>query len=149
MENFPSLVSLELIQARRLISLDGIEQAKNLEFVSIAYCPKLQEIKALAVLPNVDFLELESVKKITAYGAIARLRTLTKLKVIKAALMTDLEFLGPLKKLESVVIRQVDIASHDLGPLMKLPVLSHIYLDNKKEYQPLLGALTKLVKSRN
>jgi hypothetical protein len=58
-------------------------------------------------------------------------------------------FLRPLKKLESVVLRQVDIVSHNLAPLMELPMLSHIYMDNKKQYQPSLGALTKLVESRD
>lgn len=148
LKNFPSLVSLEMIQARRLHSLNGIEQSRNLESVMIAYCAKLENINALGKLTKITLLELENIKRVQEYEAIGNLKELSRILVKKAGAMTDLRFLAHLKKLKSVVLREVEIKSADLGPLLNLPDLDHIYLDQKKEYQPVLGSLIKLVEAR-
>jgi hypothetical protein len=148
LKNFPLLTSLELVQARKIKTLDGIAHAKGLKFVSISYCPNLENIDAIGALSSVEFLELDGVKKIHGYGAIKNLKMLSKLIIMQAGPVCDLGFLAQLKKLKSVVLRKVSIKNHDLSPLTNLPLLTHISLDSKKGYQPVLSVLEKLVESR-
>lgn len=146
--NAPALRSLGLVQARKLISLDGVERFEKLTELHAAYCPALQHIDAIGDLANLQELELESIKNVQGYAALGNLSQLRKLIIDKAARLNNIQWASGLRRLEHLVIRQAAIEDYDLSPLFPLPLLSHIYLDNKKEYEPVLGELKKLVRVR-
>jgi len=148
LENYPRLEHLEIIEARRLVSMDGAENASNLTRLDVLYCPKLEAIDAVGRLVQLRSLHVENAKKIKDYASLARLTQLTRLFIKKAAELTSLDILRPLTNLESLVLRYVKIGSSDLSPLLGLPKLQHLHLDNKKEYEPLHGHLKELVAGR-
>lgn len=146
--HYPQLESLEIIQASKLGSLNGLEACLKLEELVLAYCPKLQDIDALVNATNLRSLDLENTKAVESYSALGKLISLKKLIIDKSAPLVNLDFTSALTHLEHLVIRSTPIENCDLSPLLLLPVLSHIYMDSKKEYQPTLKKLEQLVKSR-
>jgi hypothetical protein len=148
LEAYPALEHLEMTQARRLTTLDGIEKRTGLVDLDIAYCAKLQDIGALGSLGKLEELRLENVKNIDDYSAIAKLASLKRIVIEKAAPMPNVAFLAGLTQLESVVLRKVTIEDNDLSPLTRLPALSHVFLDKKKEYGSVLKELESAAAAR-
>jgi len=146
--HYPKIESLEIIQPKKLCSLIGIEACARLEKLVLAYCPKLQDIELLSKAVNLRNLDLENTKAVRSYLAIGKLLNLEKLIIDKSASLINLDFTIALKRLEHLVIRTTPIESCDLSPLLLLPMLSHIYMDSKREYQPTLKKLEELVSSR-
>jgi Leucine-rich repeat (LRR) protein len=145
---YPQLKSLEVTQARKLTSLLGIDYCKQLSNVVVAYAPVLHNIEALAALKELKNLELQNCRKIQSYDAIGKLFSLKKLIIDKAASLDNLHFMSGLRNLEHLVIRNSAVENNDLSELKPMPFLSHIYLDNKKEYEPILSELKKMVQDR-
>jgi len=148
LENYPQLEHLEIIQARRLVSMDGVENASKITQLNVSYCAKLEAIDAVGRLVELRSLQFENVKKISDYASLARLTQLKRLFIKKAAELTSLGILRHLTNLESLVLRKVKIGDSDLSPLLGLPKLQHLHLDNKKEYEPLHERLKELVAGR-
>lgn len=144
----PILKSLGLIQARKLVSLDGVERFEKLLDLVVANCPALQDINALGELVSLQSLDFENIKNVQNYTALGNLSQLKKLIIDKVAPLKSIQWASKLRHLEHLVIRRATIEDCDLSPLLLLPLLSHIYLDNKKEYEPILGELKKLVQAR-
>ncbi|MBM5575367.1 hypothetical protein [Deefgea sp. CFH1-16] len=148
LEGYPELESLEIIQAKKLISLEGIEACKKLSCVVLSYCPALHNINALIKLNLLQSFELKNTKKIHDYVALGKLVHLKKLIIDKAGSLQGVHAISNLKKLEHLVIIGSPILDNNLAPLKLLPSLTHVYLDNKKEYEPILGELKKMVLER-
>jgi len=146
---YPELETLELIQARKLASLDGLENCQNLTELVVAYCPALLNIGTLGTLGKLQSLDFENVKKIEEYKPLANLALLKKLIIDKAAPLKNIDFVRNLRDLEHVVIRNTAILDADLSALKLLPLLSHTYMDNKKEYEPILSELKKILQTPN
>jgi hypothetical protein len=145
---FPNICRLEIMHARKLISLTGLESCSKLTELVVAYCPKLEDINTLQKLTSLINLDLQNVKSLSDYSAIEKLKQLNKLMIDKAGVISDLNFIKDLKKLNHLVIRSTPIESCDFSPLLNLPVLSHIYMDKKREYEPIASELEILVASR-
>jgi hypothetical protein len=145
---FPNICRLQIIQARKLISLTGLESCSKLTELVVAYCPKLEDINTLQKLTSLINLDLQNVKSLSDYSAIEKLKQLNKLMIDKAGVICDLNFIKNLEKLNHLVIRSTPIESCDFSPLLNLPVLSHIYMDKKREYEPIASELEILVASR-
>ena len=148
LKNYPALLSLEITEFRRLKTLSGIENCKGLSKFELAYTPALQTIEDLKFIKSLETLEIINSKKIEQYTWIGNLHNLRRLIIEKSNAIQTLLFLEHLQKLEHLVIRNTPILDCDLSLLKDLPFLSHIYFDNKKEYEPVLGELKKLTKSR-
>ena len=149
MNAYLQLERLELIQAKKLEALSGLDACIKLKHASFAYCPKLVDINALQELINLETLDIEKAQKIKSHISIEFLTELKKLRLNNVGALTDLNFVSKLTKLESFVLRGSPLMSNDLKPLLKLPKLNHIYLDQKTAYQPTLSEINELVASRN
>jgi hypothetical protein len=145
---FPHIQALEIFEAKKLTSLMGIEGCKSISKLVVAYCPKLFNISAISALKYLDDLDLQNTKLMNDYAVLAELTQLKKLMIDKSGPISTLNFASHLKKLEHLVIRSTRVEDCDLSPLMQLPLLSHTYLDKKKEYEPVASELQKLVQSR-
>lgn len=146
--NYQTLEHIEISEARKLISLDGIGNSTDLISVKILYCPVLSTINSLALLGKLRILEIVNAKKISEYSAIANLHMLSSLIIEKSAPIASLKIIDGLKQLESVVLLNAFVEDGDLHPLTILPRLSHIYIENKKSYDPSPKEIEALIASR-
>jgi hypothetical protein len=145
---FPHIRALEIFDAKKITSLMGIGGCKKISKLVVAYCPKLVSINAISALTDLDDLDLHNTKLMSDYAVLAELTQLKKLMINKSGPISTLNFFSHLKKLEHLVIRSTHVDDCDLSPLMQLPLLSHTYLDKKKEYEPFASELERLVQAR-
>lgn len=140
---FSDLQSLELIDAKKLTALSGIEACKGLLSLDIAYSQKLEDIDGLAQLPMLQILSMKNTKAIKSYVVLEKLTQLKKLRLLAASPVNSLSYIAELSHIESVVIRNTPIVDGNLAPLKALQRLTYAYLDEKKEYEPVLGELKR------
>jgi hypothetical protein len=95
LSGYAGLLALELIQAKKLSSLAGVQCCRALSKLVVAYSPALRDINALSDLKELSDLDFESVKKIETYSSLAALIGIERLIIDKAAPMGDLEFCDP------------------------------------------------------
>lgn len=148
LSNYPSLMHLEMTQAPRLVSLNGIENIAGMSILELAYCPKLNDLQALSSLHGLHKLKLKNTKSVDGYSVIRTLKALNGIVIENGAILPSIEFLAGLECLESVVLRKTIIHDNDLSPLMLLPALTHVYLDNKKKYGSAVKDIEKLAADR-
>ena len=145
---YQRLHHLELIQAKKLESLAGLEACTELVHLVVAYCPKLLNINALELLAHLESLDIQNAKKIESFLSISFLISIKKLMLRNVSPMNNLHFLENCIKLEHLVLRNSPVVSNDLKPLLNLPKLRHTYLDKKAAYEPTYSRIDGLIADR-
>lgn len=145
LKNYRNIRSLELIQAKKIISLKGIESCPFLTCLTIAYCPVLTDIDSLLMVPELQLLDFKNVKKISDFSVVSNLVCLKKLIFDNVSVFKNINFIGSLKRLEHLVIMGAKIEDGNILPLGDLPALSYVFLDKKLRLEPVYSNLVKVV----
>lgn len=149
LEIFPNLKSLHIFEARKLLSLRGLETCKFLRRLDIAYCPLLSNADQLERLNQLEDIELTSLKRLDSY--IEHFPTSLKRIIIKD--LPEIKRLSSFKKqtqLELLTLVNVNVLDGDLSLLMNLPKLNHCHIQpNKPHYQPKASVIYDTIKARS
>jgi Leucine-rich repeat (LRR) protein len=98
---------------------------ENLEKLTLHYCSKLENFNSInTVSPNLKYLELDHVSKVEDYKEIGNLSHLEILIIGKSAPITDLDFIGKLKKLRDLRIVSTSILTEEIDVLRYIPKIS-------------------------
>ena len=115
-----SLLSLQLVLSP-LRSLDGIEEAHQLQRLELSYNRRLTDISALRHLKNsLRYLEIDACGKIQDFSVLAELQCLEYLILKGPNVLPDLTFLKALPRLKVLDVR-LNVADGDLSLCTKLP----------------------------
>lgn len=135
LEPIQRLQTLEIITARALKTLDGIE-GSQLREIRIAGAPRLSDISAIAVLPELTNVTFEGCRSITSIGSLARASD--KIRELWLDDCGEVESLRPIEYLtglETVVLSgDTNIVDGDLDPLNRLPSLRTLRMTKKRHY---------------
>lgn len=114
-----------------LLSLDGIEQACQLQGLRLFYNRKLSDISALRALKeSLIWLEIDSCGKITDFSALSELHNLEVLSLRGSNTLPDISFLQNMPKLTTLYLR-MNVADGDLQMCTKIP---YVAIKNRKHY---------------
>lgn len=115
-----------------LRSLEGIEQFRQLESLTLDYLRSLQDISQLScVAKSLRALSIENCPKIQDFGCLCDLVNLEHLDLCGSNKLPDLKFLNGMKKLKTFIF-SMDVVDCDLTPCLQVPyALSY---NNKKKY---------------
>jgi len=126
----PELDTLELIQGN-FTSLKGIERYKKLKHVEIYYCPKMTDISALTLLPDLEFLHIGNCSNILNHEITAKIKTLRVLRLCDCGKMQTIKFIEQLPQIEDFRFVGTNVEDGDMTPCFKLKSVGY---DNKRHY---------------
>ena len=125
-----NLKNLELIQSS-ITSLAGIENFKNLECLTVGYCPKLLDISAISNCTKLRKIEFENTKKITSFNPLTALKNLQGLILSDCGEISSLQFINDLSNLKFLSFVGTNIVDGDLTPCLRLKYAATF---NKRHY---------------
>lgn len=85
------LVDLELVRARSITSLNGLQALSELRRLCLAQLSKLQSIEEIASLHKLENLVVERLQGISSYKAIAKVSSLKRLTITASAPIDQLD----------------------------------------------------------
>lgn len=123
------------LKSRNIQSLAGVECLKNLEFLDLAYCTKLETLAGVEKCLELQMVELDNCKKIKD---VAVLGELPGLKHFVLANCKNIRSLQPLSKcsfLESLIfVGDTNVEDGELGPLLEMPRLKNMRFMDRRHY---------------
>ncbi|XP_078163644.1 putative disease resistance protein RGA3 [Carex rostrata] len=105
MLNLPSLVMLEILKCRKLISVAGLDNLSNLKRLNISYCPELCNWNDKTLPLSLEFLTLDSCDKLSSLPLLSVQNHSSILEVLvikKCPRLSVLEGFHGLVKLKTV-----------------------------------------------
>ncbi|MCP3915286.1 MAG: hypothetical protein GY711_07005 [bacterium] len=130
-----ALESLGLTGARKLESLDGIENLALLRRLRLGLATKLASLNGLAALDRIERLQVDTCRKITDIASIGQLHELRELFLMNCGEIETLRPLAELRALETFVFSEsTNIADGDLAPLCELPELRKLVFMDRAHY---------------
>lgn len=143
--NLPSLTHLMLVDARRLISLNGFSGLKNLRHCELDSCPKLEDISQLSQAKNINFLYVSGCKKINDFTSIENLKNLNEI-----IWGSEIESIGWMRNLKSLKYFRLNCAvkDGDLKFLYDLPELQFALFNNKRNFNVKCKEIQKYLESK-
>ena len=116
------------LRASSIVSLEGIENLRSLETLSL-YDSDIADLSPLLKLPNLARLELLSAGSTLDFDTISQLTGLETLFITDSGLR-DLSFLSNLLNLQYLDLSSNEVL--DVEPLSRLKKLRFLYLDNNR-----------------
>ena len=127
--DYPNLQELEIIQSP-VHSLAGLERFKKLKRLELSYLTKLESIADLKSA-SLQFLHLDTCKKISDHAHVKNLRNLRILRFGNCGSMPSLDFLKQMPKLEELTFVDTNVEDGDLSACLRLERVGFL---NKKHY---------------
>lgn len=134
------LKSLEVVDCRRLESLDGIGSQRSLEYLEVGLCPKLTDISALEGLDGLKLLRIEDCNRLEDISVVQSLTGLRYLSLSDNKGIGSVATLADLKELE-VVLLVGSVANLDLDPLLGLDSLRYVGFPYGRHFKKWRGEL--------
>lgn len=147
--HLPALVDLELIQSS-IASLTGIESLKQARAIKFHRCSKLCSIDAIAGLSdrNLEQLSFERCRKIQDFESLGRLSHVKTINLQYCSDLHSLEFLRGCKQLEGFGFFGTKFPEGDLAPLLLLPKLSFVGMEDKRHFSHTKSDLTAFLSDK-
>lgn len=123
MKNHPSVRKMYL-QFGTMMDCSAFCELADLEELRLSYLKKLSDISGITALKKTLkhlWFETGAGKTITDWSPLTQLTELEELVFCNNAVISDLHFLEPLKKLKSLRFVGVKITAEDLSPLKNIP----------------------------
>lgn len=136
-EPFSNLVNLEklTLMNSRVESLDGIFKLKKLKYLSVARLRKLVSIHGIEQLRDLEELEIYSCKGINSVSEGFNLKRLKRLLLINLGDVDSIKGIENLTELEEFLFYEAtNIIDGDISPVMSLQKLKNISFQNRRHY---------------
>ena len=98
------LREFSITNGSRLMSLDGVEQCKKLEKLSI-HGTRIESASALSYTSNLDEAEFSNCNQLKSLAALSKHKRLRSLKILHASQLESVDFLAHLNNLETLSIQ--------------------------------------------
>ena len=126
----PVMDSLSLSDAK-IKTLDGIEQSKKMQCLTLLYCRSLHDLSALKkVKSTLKSLSLLHCPKAKDLSVLSELENLEYLQIEGTFTIPDVEFLKDMKNLKTLILT-CPVESGDMSPCLGIQT---VYFDNKRHY---------------
>ena len=141
--DLPRLRNLSVVNSK-IQKLDGIERFKELVTLKLALNSRLSTVAALTRdgASKLDFLDIESCKKIADLSTLQGLRALRVLRVNFAGVIESLRFTEKLPRLEELRFVETAVTDGDMTPCLRL---KRVAFTSKKHYTHTLLQVKKLI----
>ena len=115
-----------------LKNLNGIERARELQWMVLDGMTKLEDLSALeSVADSLEALEIDHCGKIKDFSVLSKLKNLKHLELIGKNKLENLRFLDQMKKLETFTFN-MNVEDGDLAPCLRIPYVKSE--NNRKHY---------------
>jgi hypothetical protein len=129
-----SLKKLELIDAHKLASFDGLENINALQALELDGAPKLERVDALNSPHNLKMLELTNCKRLVFPEQLLGLGALKYLGLCKVPNITSLKPFRTCNGIEIITIFDLSVKDGDLSFLLELANLKKVIIQAKRHY---------------
>lgn len=129
-----NLKHLELVDSRKLESLEGASKLKNLKNCELMCCSKLINIDELNNCPNLNYLKISGCHRIEYPASFKGLTNLQKLRLGMNKKFQSLLPFAECKNLEFLQVVEMRIEDGKLGFIKELPNLKAIRIQPKRHY---------------
>lgn len=141
MKNHPCVKKMHL-QFGTMPDCSAFCELANLEELRLLYLKKLSDISGIAALKKTLkhlWFETGAGKTIADWSPLAQLTELEELVISNNAVISDLHFLEPLKKLKNLRLVGVKITAEDLSPLKNIPEVAFYHTGADKRLNAFLS----------
>ncbi len=131
----PALERLEILRARRLSSLSGIENLTNLEEVNLYQCSRLLTVASLSALP-IRRLQIKSCNQVDDIAMFTRMRSLEKVEIEGRCRISSVYGVSQLE-IRKLRLVDVDVEDGELGEVALLRSRNRnadVFFTNKRHY---------------
>lgn len=97
---------------------------------------------------ELDFVEIEGLKKVDSFAGLGSCRKIRNLSFIGNGSIETIGWITNLTRLESLGIYRTEIRDGDLEPVLSLPKLKSFGCDRKKNYRPSAKIVEESIRSR-
>jgi Leucine-rich repeat (LRR) protein len=135
-ESFSNLNHLKevYLHAKKIKSLNGIENIPNLRLLEIDYGSNLYDISSLSKLKNLEKLSLYGCKRLKSLEDVSRITNLRCLYFDECGVIESLRPLQRCKSIEYVSFGDTIIEDGDLECLMHIKPLKGVFFKNRRTY---------------
>lgn len=133
LSDFPHLSSLEDLKLFKasIVSLEGVGWQNKLREFSVYAAPKLEDIKGLTELRQLEELEIENCKRIRDYVELGNIVSLKKIILTNSGKIESLSFIQKLSRLNFISFWGTNVLD---GNLSYCENISYVGFDDKKHY---------------
>ena len=125
------------LQSRKLTSLNGVHSLPDLKKLELSRCSGLGDLAPLSLCRELEYLLLDSCKKITEIQALAGLPALKVLNIeCEGGTLQSLAALSDCPALMELYLIGIRVKDGDLHPILTLTNLKRIALANFKNHSP-------------
>ncbi|MCK5581621.1 MAG: hypothetical protein KAJ18_10165 [Candidatus Omnitrophica bacterium] len=134
---FNKLHNLEVLRLKspNIERIGDISSLKNLKFIELSNAKKLTSLEGLEAVPSLEALELNRCRKIDEIDSIASLSLLRRLFLIDSGEIESLRSVGNLKDLEQFLFYEsTKIVDGDMSFLKSLAKLKEVSFVDRRHY---------------
>jgi len=134
---FKNLQNLEVLRLKSpgIERIGDISSLENLRFLELGNARKLMSLDGIQAVPALEVLELNRCRKIKDIEPVKHLPLLKRLFLINSGKIESLKPVSDLKNLEKILFYEsTNIMDGDLSPLKELPCLKEISFVDRKHY---------------
>lgn len=147
---YTQLTDLDLVDARRLESLSGIGQLKNLKALSITASSKLTDLSELNQLPKLEYLTILSCNRAVFPENLAGLHSLKEMIINNKEKVPTFKFIQGCDQLEMLAIGGgIACLDDDFSFVENLPNLKAVHIRNSRIYKSNVKALFEKYQREN
>lgn len=149
LSSFPNIERLGIFDSKKLLSLNGISNCKNLKRLDLGYCSLLSESAEMKTLSQLTHLELTSLKRLVSFVDNLPKSSLRKLIVDGLPPISDASIFLSFPNIELLTLIKTELLHGDLSPILQIGSLKHCNIrPNKSQYHPKASALYDMVKAK-
>lgn len=129
-----NLKKIQLIDARKLVNLEGLSELLSLIDLQLHGVPNLSSIEELNRSNNIQILGFTNCKRLKLPNDLSGLSGIKYLSFCKVADLASIKWLENCKNIEVLKFIDVKISDGDLTTIPKLKKLKRLILQNRRNY---------------
>ncbi|MFY8351377.1 hypothetical protein AAEU29_12635 [Pseudoalteromonas sp. SSM20] len=134
LEKLHNLVTLELVDSKKLSSLEGIECFTKLQKLNLVCCTKLVDVDGVKSLSKLKMLRIDSCKKVRLTDDFSTLKNLKYLGVFRQKEIVSLLPFKDCRSLEILLVADLKVTDGKVQFIKELPNLKKLIFQHKKHY---------------
>lgn len=147
LSKYSKLIKLEIIDSRKLETLNGCAHLHSLDYIQLVGCSKLTDCSQLPLAPVLQGLRFESCKAIISFEFLSKLVTLVVLG-LHIPKFPSLSILKGLPNLRGLNIGHTLIEDKDIAALCEFPSLRDCSFGNKRAYNFTIEQLDQFLQDK-
>lgn len=133
-EHLGNLETIELSYNNKLSDLSKLSKYKKLKKIKLDNLSKIENLFFLEGCKELEYVSIKNCNKINDNTSLFKLTDLKVLGYLKSGTFTTIKGIEHLQNLEKLVFYDTDIMDGDLEPIRKLKKLNYCYFKDKKHY---------------